>query len=241
VKPPQTNRPRMEKFATLREPRPRRLTIAGLLAAIILAVFGTAAGISPAHAATASSPSTARFAAAATSFQNKVIDSAMTTIPGGTRVSTDEVTWDSSRISLRVAANASETPDNACPSGDQCDSNGCPDGSFCVYSQTDFSAPSACAVYVAGAPPLWFDWGEYSSVYCGDDGTWSWDNNRGYRTWKEQDYSGGTYNGGYYWSGGTGSGNTWCISPDVSNSDVGDTQTRTDGWIYLSSNTSACS
>jgi hypothetical protein len=222
--------------------RPRKLALAGLFAAIAIAVCGIAAGTLPAHAATATGSSATRFAAAATPYQNEVLDAAMARVPGGTRVSAGKVEWDGNRIALGVTTSATTgRPADSANTSTTADSTlDCTSGYFCAWGDPGYGG--TCWMYVAGGTLESFDWAAHSGADCGSVGTWSWKNLSSDRVWKEQDASGGTPVSGrpYFYTNVKFSGDTWCISPGDSNSNVTDTTSRTDGWIYMSSTTSAC-
>ena len=250
---------RTHKILAQRRTRPRRTALGGILAASVIAVCALVAGTLPAQAA-AASPATAaaRFAAAATPHQNKVLTDVMARVPGGTRVSASEVEWDAGRVAFGVSAPAGEsaaatatcnvyfnTGSNA-PTG-TCGYNGvesvnnihCQIDYFCAWDAPD--AIGSCWMYVSGnAGGLWFDWGLYAAEQCDDLGTWSWDNETPFRVWKESSHSGGIGLGSYMWAGGSGTA-AWCISPNVGNSQVLDSASRTAGWIQMTSNTAKCS
>lgn len=183
----------------------------------------------PAHAAGRTShQSTGRLTAAATPFQNRVLDAALSRIPGGTRVSPGEAVWGG--VTLRVSPSAAIPAENSA----------CPANEFCAWNETGFSG--TCSVSMNPGTGDFFDWGAFSQT-CNPagHGTFSWANNSPDRVWKEQSYSGGTALGNFFYTGGgTTSGNSWCISPGDSNNDVTDNQTRTDGWIQMTFNTSKC-
>ena len=202
-----------------------RTVVAGLSAAAIFAVCGSVAGTLPASAATSSA-------------------AAVAGVSGATRVSAGEVDKGNGAVILRAS------PDNIVitPTLDWGYNNGqagytltCTSGYFCAWGATNDGG--ICWMFVKGGTLDWLYWGAYSATYCGSVGTWSWANDTGYRVWKEQ-YStpGGSldFPTGLVWTGNTPSGNSWCIKPHVSNSDVGDNSTRTMGWIYMSDNTSSC-
>jgi hypothetical protein len=218
----------------------RRLVLPILAAIALLAAAapGALAGTSPAHPDR--NLSAARFAAAATPFQNKVIDRLMARVPGGTRASAGEVEWADGHVRLGVprSPHGRAAFPGAAKTFDA--SSGCPDDYFCAYGAQEFGG---CAIAFPGGWQVEFDWAAFSGQNCtGDPGTWSWDNETSYRVWKEQDWSGESAVPGapYYYSGGTDSGNNWCIKPHVSNGDVGDKASRTDGWIQMTANTATC-
>jgi hypothetical protein len=206
----------------------RKLVIPILAASALLAT-----AVPSAMAATSPARASNRFAAAATPFQNKVIDRVMASHPGGTRVSASEVEWDNGRIGFGVtrAHHASAKPDTT---------YSCSTGYFCAWGEAGYQG--GCFMYVAGGVQVEFDWAAYSGDACGSVGTWSWQNETAYRVWKEQDWSGETPISGatYFYSGGTDSGNSYCIKPEVSNSDVTAASSREDGWIQMTSNTATC-
>jgi hypothetical protein len=228
-----------------------------MLAGSAVAVCALVAGTLPAQAAGASqATAAARFAAAATLHQNKVLDEVMTRVAGGTRVSASEVEWDGGRIVFGVSAPASEAAANGpcniyidtgsnAPTG-TCGYNGpdsqnvikCQIGYFCAWDGT--LEQGNCWMYVsANAAGLWFDWGLYSAVGCDDLGTWSWDNQSPFRVWKESSHSGGTALGTYMWAFGSGTA-ARCISPGALTPQVLDGPSRTAGWIQMTSNTAQC-
>jgi hypothetical protein len=162
---------------------------AGALVGCAVVVVGLTASAAQAQ----SSGSGARFAAEATSYQNTVIAQAMAHSSGGTRVSPDQVIWDSGAVILTVPTSAdasakiSESSDNP---------GGCSDYYFCIWSGSGFSGASAA---VLNAPAwdadhnyaiedVWLPWGECSPDRFGgcDAGEHSWANESGYRTWLEQ-------------------------------------------------------
>jgi hypothetical protein len=221
-------------------PRVRRLPVfrlgragtVSLLAAAVFAASATVATALPAGASATASASAARFAAAATPFQNKVLEGAMSRVPGGTRISAGEVKWDGGRIALEAFAPHAETaasPDQGFI---------CYSGYFCAWSSTNYDG--SCAFDLEGDSGYQFNWAVYSGVNCGGAGTWSWQNLTGYRAWKEQYSTGGTDVQSYYFINGSPSGLSYCISPGSSNPDVTNATIRTLGWIYTSGNSSAC-
>jgi len=216
----------LRKLALFRKASPRRTLIAGLLMTAVLAIGGTV----PANASTVSSQ--AKFTAAASPLQDKVLDAALARVPGGTRISAGEAEWDGGRIVLGVTAPgtaAASSPDATLT---------CEPGLFCAWGAKN--EEGSCWMSVAGGSLLEFDWAAYSGNYCGSVGTWSWANETSYRVWKEQSYSGNTYDAPYLYSGGKPSGASYCIDPDSANEDVTDATVRTLGWIYASDNTSYC-
>ncbi len=243
---PHLIRSRAENFLALREAGTRR-ALAGTLVAGVIAVFLVSAGTLSAQAATTRA-SSAGLAAAATPYQNKVLNAAMARVAGGTRVSPDEVQWDGGKIALGVsAADTSSVTPGTCPNeifgfGITCGSLTCAADFFCAWGAP--SSEGDCWMYIsADASGFWFDWAEYSGADCGSAGTWSWQNDSPFRVWKEQDHSGGAPapgDGNLLYDGGTGSGSEWCISPNVGNSDVTDSVSRTLGWIQMTSNTASC-
>jgi hypothetical protein len=217
------------KLLKARRLRPGRTVITGVFAVAVLALFSVAGGL-PAQAATASPSSLARFAATATPFQNKAIDAAMASVPGGTRVGMGEVVWHSDRFSLQVPAVA---PTGSAPSARSVRSDAtpsCASDSFCAWSEKGYTG---CKLTAAAGTNDVFDWADWSKYTCDAAGTWSWDNNSSYQVQKWQYYSGGVSLGDYFYFGGTVSGNSWCIGSGDKNQDVTDTQSRTEGWIYL--------
>ncbi|HTU74450.1 MAG TPA: hypothetical protein VMG38_13125 [Trebonia sp.] len=231
----------------------RRAAIIVMSALSALAICTIAGGALPAQAAPAKG-SPAEFAAAASPYQNKVLDAAMARVPGATRVSASEVEWGGGKVILGVSkpmTSASSLTGKVTPltqvtpagSGGYSNSMGntlkCELAYFCAWGQTN--EEGVCWVFInAGETGLWFDWASYSGTYCGSVGTWSWLNDTGNRVWKEQGHTGGSSGGTFWQWDGTGTGNTWCISPLVGNSNVGDTATRTMGWIQMTSNTTQC-
>jgi hypothetical protein len=221
-----------------------RTIAAALVAAAGLAVGYATAGMLPAHAPVSPLPaSTARYAAAASSYQNKVISLTMTERPGGTRISADAVRWpDGITLFVPTSAHARVTLTDAsatlatghCLLGS---------GVFCAFSKPDYAG---CEVDMATGPDdlVWFDWAAYSGTNCGGAGTWSWDNDSAYRVWREQVYSRDTSHyaeGSYFYAyGGTDNSVNSCISPEAADSDVTNTTDRTLGWIQTTSNTAAC-
>jgi hypothetical protein len=218
-------------------------TVKRLLMSLAAVVLGLAmAGLAAASSSASVRPATdsagnahssaARFAAAATPFQNKVIEGALARVPGGTRVSAGEAEWNGGHIILGATAPGARANDDP----------GCEYGAWCAWGATNFNDENCWAEVFTGTSWDWFDWGMYSSDEsgCGSVGTWSWYNDSPVRVWKEQNHTGGTYEGSFEYSGGTGSGNNWCISPGDPNGDVTDTQTRTDGWVYLSGTSTPC-
>ena len=227
--------------------QPRRAAVMAFAVAVVgLGVAGVVA--LPGRTAVPGSQA-GRFAAAADAFQNKALDSAMEGHPGGTRVSPSEAEWKGGKVILRVSA--PHAPLTATTMADTTDYGGCPNTYFCAWSEPGFpevTPDGACEIELSDSfyfgSTYWFDWASFSGSICGSAGTWSWANHSAYRVWKEQYYNEEgtqiTPAPGEEWVGGAGSGNNWCISPYVSNSDVTDQQTREDGWIYLSSNTASC-
>jgi hypothetical protein len=203
---------RLRTARTADVPRRRRPGIAGLLTASALVLGCTVAATVPAAATTASgSPAaTGQSARSARATANPKASGLMI-------ANTQALTNPTS------GPYASVTPDAT-------DSHGCPDGDFCAWPAQGFSDGNAdCpAIFLSESlAPAWFDWAAYSGDNCiGDPGTWSWDNNGPYRVWKQKTMP--------------ASDDTWCISPHVSNGDVGDNITREDGWIQLTTNTAAC-
>jgi hypothetical protein len=243
----------------------KKLRSAFVITAAFMCVIGLAAS---AQAATpvklangTASPATAaaRFAAAATPRQNKVLNDVMTRVAGGTRVSASEVEWDAGRVVFGVSATADESPEtpyckiyfdtgSSAPAG-TCGYNApnsyndlqCQIDYFCAWDAPGENAAAVCWMYVSGdAGGLWFDWGLYSGEDCGSTGTWSWNNETPFRVWRESSHSGGDGLGTYMWDGGSGTA-VWCISPNVNNSDVTDSASRTAGWIQMTSNSAKCS
>lgn len=242
----QLTRSRANKLAVIRKAWPPRAAIALPLAIAILAVCGAMTGALPAAAATSAKSSAAKFAAAATPFQNKVLDAAMSRVPGGTRVSEDAVAWDHGHLVVGVTAPKGARDEQADAPGVTVGPGGtltCSAGYFCAWGAPTFGG--TCWVYMVGTV-FEFDWAAYSGADCGSVGTWSWDNETGVRVWKEQSWSGETPLSGdsYTYTGGTPSGTNYCIDPSGgSNSEVSDETNgtiRTLGWIYVSNNMSAC-
>lgn len=249
---PQVFRRRTDGFSTPGKTSMRRAAFAAMLAAGVLALCATMAGQLPARAATAGDSSAGGFAAAATPNQNKVLDAVMARIAGGTRVSASEVEWDSGRLVVGVsAAHLTAAQDLLAPDsttegltgyapGDGLGSPlDCENGYFCAWSSPNDIG--ACWMYMSGQEEgQEFDWAAFSGTYCGNAGTWSWQNNTDQRVWKEQSFSGYTYYSDYFATGGTASGNSWCINPAVGNTDVTDSISRELGWIQMTYNTSQC-
>ena len=157
----------------------RRAALGGVLAGIVFLGGGTAAAALPAQAAAASSTSAERFAAAATPFQNKALDSAMARISGGTRVSPGEVKW-ANGVILTISRNTPAVGSDACISD-----------YFCVWDQHNYGSTAwQCAIEMpdaAIAGEAWFfNWAVYSNASCGSNGTLSLHNNTPYRAWKIQ-------------------------------------------------------
>jgi hypothetical protein len=223
-----------------------------MLSASVLALCAIVAGPLPAHAATSSDSSAGGFAAAATPNQNKVLDAVLARVPGGTRVSASEVEWDSGRLILGVsaahliAARDLLSPDATTEGltgyapGDGLSSPlDCENGYFCAWSSPNDIG--ACWMYMSGQTEgLEFNWAAFSGTYCGDQGTWSWQNNTDQRVWKEQSFSHYNNYSDYFANGGTASGNSWCINPAVGNTDVTDGTSRNLGWIQMTYNTARC-
>jgi hypothetical protein len=241
-----------DRFSVLRKKLSRRAVFTGVVVASMLAICISAVGTLPARATTIRDSSAAGFAAAATSYQNKALDAVMTRVAGGTRVSASEVEWDGGQIIFGVsAAGASAQADVVTPE-DVVDTTGaynynktmgnelnCLDGYFCAWGSTALNG--TCYMYIAGDYAGYeLDWAAYSDTYCSDVGTWSWWNRTDERVWKEANFPNATPSAPYFYDGGTPSGNTWCISPGVSNGDVTDGISRTLGWIFMSFNTAGC-
>jgi hypothetical protein len=248
---PQVIRRRTDKFSVFRKNRSRRAPFASILAASMLVICGTAVGALPAHAAT-TTDSSAPSAAAATSYQNEVLNGAMTRVAGGTRVSANEVEWDHGKIVLGVSpADASATaadlmtPDVVTTKlyayntqmGNYLTS--CKAGWFCAWGSQNFQG--VCWMYIASQESGYeLDWAAYSGAECQNVGTWSWNNNTNHRVWKEAAFTNPTFVSTYVYKGGTSSGSAWCINQSVSNTDVTDNTSRELGWIEMTSNTSPC-
>lgn len=201
----------------------QRKAIIGLLAALLLTLGVALSAATPASAATA-----APAPGGASAFQDKVLDSALANVPGGTRISAGEVKWEGTGIILTVSTpGATSSPT-------------CLGGYFCAFSAKNFKGD--CAVAMPDDDFTYeVDWAAYSGPACGGLGTWSWENFSGVRVWKEQYFSGyGPTTTPYTYVGGTPSGNNWCISNGDTNSDVTDKISRTAGWIYMSTNTASC-
>jgi hypothetical protein len=247
---PQVIQRRTGKFPGLRKTRSRRAVFLGTLMACMLALSGTAAGVLPAHAA-----ATTDSFAAATPYQNKVLDSAMTRVAGGTRVSASEVEWDNGRVILGASApdvstmltkaatssngNCTPSPYYGCNPGIANKGLSCPDGFFCAYGTPNFGGN--CWMDISAEWSGYeLDWAKYSGAYCLSVGTWSWWNRTDQRVWKEAVFTDEIWDYPYVAGGGEDSGNTWCISPGVQNTDVTDNVSRQLGWIWMSSNTSPC-
>jgi hypothetical protein len=240
----------LQKPARFRKARPRRTVIVGLLATAVLAFGGTVSATLPASASTAALSSTA------SPLQNKVLDAALASNPGGTRISASEDEFDGGRVIVGVTAPTAATsstpvaPINLTGIPQERDEQGdtlvCTSGYFCAYGAQQFLG--TCWMYVEAGSfsglSIEFDWGAYSGAECGAVGTWSWINDSSDRVWKEQYFSGGTNEGYYFYQNGTPSGTTYCIDPyGGSNSyetDVTNSTDRVLGWIYMSGNTSAC-
>jgi hypothetical protein len=250
---PQVIRRRTDKFSVFRRNRQRRAASASLLAAGMLVICGTAVGALPAHAATITDSSAAS-AAAATPYQNKVLDGAMTRVAGGTRVSASEVEWDHGKIVMGVSpADASATAaDLMTPDvgptefyayntqmGSKNYLTNCSPGWFCAWGSANWQGTCWMYIYDTGAG-YELDWAAYSNDWCGDLGTWSWVNATKYRVWKEAAFTNATPASTYLWKNGTASGNSWCIGPGDENTDVTDNISRQLGWIQMTSNTSNC-
>lgn len=232
--------------------------------AIIVASAGAvvALGTATAQALPASAAVTnrhaARFAAAATAFQNKVIDQVMARARGGIRVSAGEVRWPDG---IFVGVPTSPTAhvilgDSTNPGlGDSTKSSVAPDltsncigDTFCAFSKPNFGG---CGVGIGQHDTnLFFDWALFSevSLQCSENGTvgagtWSWVNKTSFKVWKAQGHSGGqpgTNLAPWSVSGGSNTGTTWCIPAEVQNANVTDTITRTLGWIQMTGSTGPC-
>jgi hypothetical protein len=109
--------------------------------------------------------------------------------------------------------------------GTNCDTAGCPAGAFCAWARPNMGTES-CWVWIN--QPAWVDWGQFSGQYCGGAGTWSWDNNSSYRTWREESNPPDSTN--------------HCISPYPFgiNQVVTPESLRTMDWIQFTSNTANC-
>jgi hypothetical protein len=210
--------------------RPGRTGPVSLLAATVLATGATVATALPASASATLPASSERFAAAATPLQNKVLQGAMSRVPGGIRVSAGEVEWDGGRIAFGVSVSGGGA-------GTSGDSLTCTAGFFCAWGAANYTG--TCWMWVQGDSGLQFDWGSYSGAYCGAAGVLSWQNRTPYRMWQEQFSSGGTSQGDYFYTGGSPSGETYCINPTSENPD-NTSSLRTLGWIYTSGNMMTC-
>lgn len=224
---------RIERLSAFHKARTWRTAILGLSVTAVLAIGATAMATLPASA----SPVPSATATAASAFQNKVLDAAMSRVPGGIRVSAGEVEWDGGRVVL--GATAPQAKDSASSDATLT----CTDGYFCAWGAKNYAG--SCWMYALGGTDYEFDWAAYSGEtdLCGSAGTWSWKNDTSYRVWKEQDFSGEIpVADAYTYEDGTPSGTPWCIppGPGVDNHNVSDNITRTLGWIYMSSNPSSC-
>jgi hypothetical protein len=141
-------------------------------------------------ASAASSPgamSAARFAASATRYQNDTIARAMARVPGGTRVSANEVEWRHSAAILRVPA----TPGaRVSTSGDHVS----PDTSFanCSYSYSCAYGGTGWSGIQASCASSYLNGGQYWCItllydHFGDtNAVESWVNYTAYRAWLQQ-------------------------------------------------------
>jgi hypothetical protein len=240
----------LERLAFLRKARAGRAVIVGFIAAVVLALGGTVSVALPASA------STAKLATEASPLQNTALDAALASMPGGTRISAEEASWDGGRLILGVAAPAAadSSPSFVTPApyygspvtnNEQGDQLVCTGGYFCAWGATGWGG--TCWVYLESGTlddyAIEFDWADFSGKYCGSVGTWSWLNDSGDRVWKEQSFSNGLSLGDDFYQLGTPSGTTYCIDPtggNSSESDVTSGTVRTLGWIYMSDNTSNC-
>lgn len=240
----------LQKRALFLKAWSRRTTIAGLLATVVLVFGGTASAAIPANASTAAASS------AASPLQNKVLDAALAGNSGGTRISASEDSFDGGRIIVGVAAptpatsSVSVSPINLIgvpamhdEQGDELD---CAGSYFCAYGAQEWGG--TCWMYMDSGSfsgnTVEFNWAAFSGANCGAVGTWSWINESNDRVWKEQSFSLGTSDGYDFYQGGKPSGTTYCIDPSGEGNsietDVTNSTDRTLGWIYMSTNTSAC-
>jgi hypothetical protein len=169
---------------------PRTLAITACAAA--LGVGALIAATTQTQASASHPSSAARYAAAATSYQNTTITEAAALMPGGTRVSRSEVAWKHGAVILRVR------PTPAAP-----DRISCPSGYFCAQGSTAgrtdvWEFENAQARYGAD---YWLTWGGFYP-----SGVQDWNNQTGYRVWLESVQNGG--NELCISNGGTGTNNT---------------------------------
>jgi hypothetical protein len=234
----QAGRTRAENESPRRSSRSRRATAAACTIAAL--GIGTAvAGALPASAEAASQPA-AHFAAAATPFQNKVIEKVMERLPGGTRVSSGDVRWrDGVTVAIPTSATARPAFDGTAKSDAATGlTSNCANSDFCAFDQKGFMG---CSVSIPQTFTNRFaDWALFSGTNCGGNGTWSWANETPFKVWKAQGHSGGTQVDTFDVQGGSNTGTVWCIPAEVQNSDVGDKATRTLGWIQMTASTGAC-
>ncbi len=191
----------------------------GLVVAMSVAALGTALAVVPVAAPSASAATGASaFEAAASSYQNAQIASALTGAPGGVRVSANQVEWNGYSVVLTVpaGAKASVTPANAdtCPA---------PIIGFrwtCVYDGNQFS----------GRRLQFKDAGFFQDLRHYGGPRWttlSWSNTRGQRTWIQQ------------YASHTNSGFELCMTGNSHAGAVGVPYLNA-RWIYLSDNYAHC-
>jgi hypothetical protein len=201
----------------------RRLYLATVVSGLCATLTGMALLAAPsASAAVPTAPAApaapgARFASEATAYQNKIIASALSRVPGGTRIAPGEVRW-SDGVVLGVMA----SPDVDTSNLDDCI------GQSAYYDFCGFTGPDYEGDWLS--VPDDYDWIAWGSYY--DEGMYSWFNDTPYRVWREQLQ---------------GSGNVLCIDPanDVTgdnayyNTDY-DGPDLDDYWIQISENTADC-
>jgi hypothetical protein len=191
----------------------------GLVVAMSVAALGTALAVVPVAAPSASAGTGASaFEAAANSYQNAQIASALAGAPDGVRVGADQVEWNNYSVVLTVpaTANASVAPaaTDTCPA---------PIVGFrwtCLYGQAHF----------VGRRLQFKDAGFFQDIEHYGGVRWitlSWSNTRGQRTWLQQNAS--HQNHGYELCL-TGNAHAGLVNQPYLNA----------RWIYLSDNYDHC-
>lgn len=212
---------RDSQLMTISERTRRAVVAVGCATALSLGLPAAASAAQPRPAT--STASAVRFGAEATAFQNKIITSVMSRIPGGVRISASQVRWGDGVI-LEVRPSATTAFPVASAKPDSFES--CNAGYFCASPDSYPSYWEAIPNEILHHGVYAFPWGECSPVVepgCGL-GIHAYANNTGQRVWLEQYPN---------------SGNEFCITNHTYNLDFTNVNDL-DYWIYLSNNPNAC-
>jgi hypothetical protein len=199
----------------------RRAMALPVLWAVVLSIGLLAVPAADAAVHSAASGQAVRFASEATAYQNKVLERALSRVPGGTRISPSEVRWPDGNI-IGVGASPKQSLLNDCLEGVP---NSLPQDAFCGFAGTGYTVAYLFSASASGSG-YWVEWGALGL------GMHSWWNNTAYRVWREQ-----FVNSGNELcidpAGGTGNGNDY-YNPDYNGPDVNDY------WDWMSVNSSDC-